>query len=250
MKTTQRYLHEVRERMTRLAAEEEAGLQAAANLVADTIASDHVLHVFGTGGHSVMGAEEVFFRAGGLVPVNAILDEGVMLGHGALRSTAIERTPGYADAVLGYHEVTEGDTLIVVNAYGINACTIDAALYARAHGCSTIGVTSVELQRALPKEHPSRHPDGHDLCDLVDVVVDCKVPMGDALVDVAGVTQRVGASSTFLVALSMNLIMIGAIEALAERGIDPPIWQSANSPGGDEANVEHIRTYKKRIKKL
>jgi len=250
MKPTQRYLHEVHERMARLADEESEALQAASIRVADTIASGHVLHVFGTGGHSVMGAEEVFFRAGGLVPVNAILDEGVMLGHGALRSTAIERTPGYADAVLGYHDVGEGDTLIVVNAYGINACTIDAALYARAHGCSTIGVTSVALQRELPKGHPSRHPDGHDLCDLVDVVVDCKVPMGDALVAVDGVSQRVGASSTFLVALSMNLIMIGAIASLAERGIDPPIWQSANSPGGDEANADHVRTYKKRIKKL
>ena len=112
------------------------------------------------------------------------------------------------------------------------------------------GRSSVALQRELPKGHPSRHPDGHDLCDLVDVVIDCKVPMGDALVEVDGVSQRVGASSTFLVALSMNLIMIGAIASLAERGIDPPIWQSANSPGGDEANADHVRTYKKRIKKL
>jgi len=236
--------------MRRFLDEERPAVTAAAELVADAVADDRLVHVFGTGGHSVMGAEEVFFRAGGLVAVNAILDEGVMLGHGALRSTNVERTPGYARAVLDYHQVGAGDTLIVVNAYGINACTIDAALVARERGCRTVGVTSVELQRALPQGHPSRHPSGYDLCDHVDVVVDTKVPMGDALVAVPGVTQRVGASSTFANALAMNAIMGTAIELLARRGIEPPIWQSANSPGGDEANAAHVVAFRDRIKKL
>lgn len=245
-----RYAHEVFALMQRFLDEERASLDAAAALVADAVADDRLVHVFGTGGHSVMGAEEVFFRAGGLVAVNAILDEGVMLGHGALRSGLVERTPGYARAVLDYHRVAAGDTLVIVNAYGINACTIDAALVARERGCSTIGVTSVALQRALPQGHPSRHPSGYDLCDHVDVVVDTKVPMGDALVEVAGVRQKVGASSTFGNALAMNAIMGRAIERLAERGIEPPIWQSANSPGGDEANAAHVLAFRDRVKKL
>lgn len=236
--------------MDRVLSEEAAAIHEAGTLVADAIEAGRLLHVFGTGGHSVMGAEEVFFRAGGLVPVNAILDEGVALIHGALRSTAIERTPGYAAAVLDYHDVGQDDTLVVVNAYGINACTIDAALEGRSRGCRTIAVTSVELQRALPQGHPSRHPSGRDLCDLVDVVVDCKVPMGDAVVSIDGVSQHVGASSTFLNALAMNAIVLQAIAELADRGVDPPIWQSANSPGGDEANEAHVRAYKRRIKKL
>jgi uncharacterized phosphosugar-binding protein len=140
--------------------------------------------------------------------------------------------------------------LLIVNAYGINACTIDAAVEGRLRGCVTLAVTSVALQRELPDGHPSRHPSGRNLCDLVDVVVDCKVPMGDALVAMPGVTQRVGASSTFLNALALNLIILEAIGMLAQRGIDPPIWQSANSPGGDAANVEHVRRFKQRIKKL
>jgi uncharacterized phosphosugar-binding protein len=245
-----RYTERVFELMHRVVEEEGPAVERAAALVADAIAADRLLHVFGTGGHSVMGAEELFFRAGGLVPVNAILDEGVSLGHGALRSAAIERTPGYAAAVLAYHDLGPGDTLLVVNAYGINACTIDAALEARRRGCATIAVTSVALQRALPAGHPSRHPSGRDLCDEVDVVVDCKVPMGDALVDVPGISQRVGASSTFLNALALNLITGRAIEMLADRGVDPPIWQSANSPGGDEANAGHVAAYRHRIKKL
>jgi len=244
------YATEVFALMRRILDEERPAIAAAARLVADAVAEDRLVHVFGTGGHSVMGAEEVFYRAGGLVAVNAILDEGVMLGHGAIRSNLVERTPGYARAVLDYHRVGAGDTLIIVNAYGINACTIDAALVARERGCKTVGVTSVALQRALPQWHPSRHPSGYDLCDHVDVVVDTKVPMGDALVSVPGVSQRVGASSTFANALAMNAIMGTAIEMLAARGIEPPIWQSANSPGGDEANARHVAAYRDRIKKL
>ena len=246
----ERYLDTVFGLMRRLADEEREALAAASEAVADTIAADRLLHVFGSGGHSAMGAEEVFYRAGGLVPVNAMLDDGVMLGGGALRSTAIERTPGYARTVLDEYGVGDGDLLVIVNAYGINACTLDAALLARERGARTIAVTSRALQAALPQGHPSRHPSGQNLADVADIVVDCKVPMGDALLEVPGVTQKVGASSTFVNALALNLIVLGAIERLAARGIEVPIWQSANSPGGDAANVRHIERYRGRIRRL
>ena len=122
------YHTEVTRLMQRLIDEEASSIEAAADAVAASIADDRLVHVLGAGGHSVMGAEEVFYRAGGLVPINAILDEGLMLGVGAVRSTNIERTPGYARAILDYHGVGNGDVLIIVNAYGINAVTIDIAI--------------------------------------------------------------------------------------------------------------------------
>lgn len=246
----ERYFASVTGLMQRLFEEEGGAIAAAAALVADTVEADRLLHVFGTGGHSAMGAEEIFFRAGGLVAVNAMLDPGVMLSYGALRSTAVERTPGYARAVLDEYGVGAGDVLLIVNAYGINACTIDAALLGRERGATTIAVTSRELQAALPHGHPSRHPSGANLADLCDHVIDCKVPMGDALLEVDGISQRVGASSTFLNALALNLLMVTAIEELARRGVEPAIWQSANSPGGDEANARHIARYRPRVKRL
>jgi uncharacterized phosphosugar-binding protein len=250
MNLTDSYFNTITGLMQRIRDEEHEAIGQAAQAVADTIAAGRLLHVFGTGGHSAMGAEEIFFRAGGLIAVNAILDDGVMLQGGALRSMAVERTPGYARAILDYYDVDAGDVLLIVNAYGINAVTIDSALEGRRRGCTTVAVTSVELQRGLPQGHPSRHPQGHDLTDLVDITIDCKVPMGDALLEIPGVTQRVGASSTFLNALALNLVTLRATEELARRGINPPIWQSANSPGGDDANRRHIAEFKHRIKKL
>ena len=100
------------------------------------------MHVFGPGGHSNLATQELFFRAGGLMHMNAILDEGTLLSNGALRSMAIERTPGYGRIVIENQCLEEGDLLILVNAYGINSALIDAALTAREKGVTLIGISS------------------------------------------------------------------------------------------------------------
>jgi len=250
MQIVKEYFSIVQDLMQRIIQENEDAFKKGAQVLADTISQDKLVHVFGTGGHSVMGAEEIFYRAGGLVPINAILDEGMLLAHGAIRSTLVERTPGYAKAVLDYYDVTTGDTLIIVNAYGINSVTIDTALECKKRGVTSIAITSVKLQRELPMNHPSRHPSNYNLCELADIVIDTKVPMGDAIVSIQGISQKVGACSTFANAIALNSLILLTIEELVKRGIEPPIWQSANSPGGDEANLKYIKKYRNRIKKL
>jgi len=59
--------------------EEQQAIDRAADLMAEAIERDHLIHVIGPGGHSNIGAYEMFYRAGGLVPVNAILDPGTLL---------------------------------------------------------------------------------------------------------------------------------------------------------------------------
>ena len=146
--------------------------------------------------------------------------------------------------------MTAGDVLIIVNAYGINSSTIDSANYARENGILSIGVTSIANQRGLPQGHPSRHPSGKDLCDLVDIVVDTKMPPGDAVMVIDGVREKVGPVSTMVNAFTMNSIMLEAIAELARRGIEAPIWRSSNSPGGDEANLDVTARYRNRIPNL
>ena len=63
--------------------------------------------------------------------ISAILDEGTLLSNGALRSMAIERTPGYGKIVIEDYNLKKDDLLILINAYGINAALIDAALEAK-----------------------------------------------------------------------------------------------------------------------
>ena len=244
------YLEAAKTVLDRLATEEAESILKAGIAVADRVADDRLIYVIGPGGHSQIGAEEVFSRAGGLAAIYSFLDDGFYLGNGAGRSMRIERTPGYARALLAEVPFDDGDLLIIVNAYGINSATIDSAMYAHEVGLTTIGVTSIANQRGLPQGHPSRHPSGRDLCDIVDIVVDTKMPPGDALLEIEGVSQSVGPVSTMVNAYAMNAIMLEAMAELVRRGVEPPVWKSSNSPGGDEANVAIIERYRTRVPNL
>jgi len=244
------YFDQITALLAQIRDEEGESITRAGAVIADRIAADRMIYVIGPGGHSQIGAEEVFSRAGGLASIVSFIDDGFYLGNGAARSMAIERTPGYARAILDRGDMADGDVLIIVNAYGINAATIDSAMYAREKGLTSIGVTSVANQRGLPQGHPSRHPSGKDLCDLVDILVDTKMPLGDAVLKLEGVTEKVAPVSTYLNAFALNAIMLEAIAELARRGIEPPVWRSSNSPGGDEANLAVTERYRDRVRNL
>lgn len=226
--------------------EEKTKIDKAAELMANTIKDGKLIHVIGPGGHSNIGAIEMFCRAGGLVPVNAILDPGTLSNFGARRSTVIERTPGYGIAVLKAYNVVDG-ILIIVNAYGINAMTIDVALEARKRGVPTIGVTSREFSERIPPDHPARHPSKKNLCDNVDIHVDCHMPHGDAVVSLEGLKPKVGPVSTIVNAFTLNLMVIRTAERLLAEGIGPPILASGNIPGGDEYNSKLREKYPREL---
>jgi uncharacterized phosphosugar-binding protein len=182
--------------------------------------------------------------------IAAILDEGTLLSNGALRSMAIERTPGYGKVVIADRGLSEGDVLILVNAYGINAALIDAAIEARARGCFLIGVSSREHASNTAAEHPARHPTKQNLHDLVDIAIDTKVPIGDALVRLPGMGEPIGASSTFANAIALNCLVLRTVAKLLSRGIEPPVWRSGNAPGGDEANARFLGAFRGRVRAL
>jgi len=227
-------------------------IQKASRVVAESIAKEEPVHVIGPGGHSNMAAEEVLWRAGGLAPINAILDPGTNLIHGAKRSNFIERTPGYALKVLDAYRVGRkpGEVIIIVNAYGVNSMCIDTVLEAKKRKMMTIGITSRSFADVLPKDHPSRHPSGKNLYQEVDYFLNCHLPYGDAVVEIKGCIQKTGPTSTFCNVFTINLLMIETVKRLMEMGVQPPLWMSANLPGGDEANRRLEEKYIPLIKHL
>ena len=227
-------------------------IQKASRVVAESIVREEPVHVIGPGGHSNMAAEEVLWRAGGLAPINAILDPGTNLIHGAKRSNFIERTPGYALKVLDAYRVGRkpGEVIIIVNAYGVNSMCIDTVLEAKKRKMMTIGITSRSFADVLPKDHPSRHPSGKNLYQEVHNFLNCHLPYGDAVVEIKGCIQKTGPTSTFCNVFTINLLMIETVKRLMEMGVQPPLWMSANLPGGDEANRRLEEKYIPLIKHL
>ena len=191
----------------------------------------------------------MFYRAGGLRCINAILDPGTALEPGALRSTIIERTLGYGTAVLTAYEVNEG-VLIIINAYGLNTMTIEVALEARKRGVKTIGVTSRKFSESVPADHPARHPSKQNLCDIVDVHIDTHMPVMDAIVPVEGLLTPVGPTSTILNAFCLNMLVVRTIELCMDQGIEPPVNISANvafTPEMTEYTRRMVEKYRHRL---
>ena len=225
--------------VTQIAGTQEENIRRGAKLCAEAIKNGRLINVIGPGGHSNIAVEEVLWRAGGLVHVNAILDPGTNVLFGAKRSNIVERTPGYAKAVFDSYCLKEGDVLIIVNAYGINSMTIDSALLSKERGIKTIGITSTSFANIVPEDAPSRHPSGQNLSDLVDVYIDNHLPLGDAIIKLDGMEQKMGSTSTYANCFSINLLMMQTAQELLDEGITPAVWQSANMPDGDRLNKKY-----------
>ena len=166
------YIEQLQGILDRIKGEQRPAIIQAAKLLASAIRGGGIIHAFGSG-HSHMLAEEVFYRAGGLAPVNPILDAPLVFFEGALASTAMERKLGYAAEILKREDVREGDAAIIISNSGRNAVPVEMASEMKARKVPVIAVTNL----AQSRETPSRHPGGKRLFELADVVIDNCIPM-------------------------------------------------------------------------
>jgi uncharacterized phosphosugar-binding protein len=117
------------------------------------------------------------------------------------------------------------------------------ALRARETGLATIGITS----RAYSDGVASRHPSGRKLADLCDVVIDNAAPYGDAAVAIEGFPQKVAPLSTVTGCAIANAIAAETVAELVRRGVQPPVFMSANLDGGDAFNRTAMERNRHRI---
>ena len=78
------FIVEVQKQIKETVNSEGQAIKKAAAVLVETIEMDGIIHTFGSG-HSALVAQEIFCRAGGIVPVNAILDPSFMVSYGARR---------------------------------------------------------------------------------------------------------------------------------------------------------------------
>jgi uncharacterized phosphosugar-binding protein len=220
-------------------------VRVGAKLVADAVERDGLLHVFGCG-HSQMYAEEVFYRAGGLVPVNAILEPALSLRPEAPKSTWFERIEGYAQIVLEHERISPGDVMLIASTSGRNAVPVEMAIAAKERGMYVIALTSLQFTNDVT----SRHPSGKKLIDLADIVLDNCGVSGDAIMEREGLPAKFGPTSSVIGFTLLQSLIVQTVEELCDRGVQPPIWVSSNLDKGDAINAEYIRRYKDRIKCL
>ncbi|WP_392966149.1 SIS domain-containing protein [Streptomyces sp. LN245] len=225
--------------------DEDAGeIEAAGSLIADTVVDGGRLFAFGAG-HSSLAAQDIVYRAGGLALMNLLAVPGVV-GVDVMPATlgsALERVDGLASAVLDCSPLRSGDLLVIISLSGRNALPVEMAMNARALGVKVIGVTSV----AYATETTSRHVSGTYLKDHCDVVLDSRIPVGDAELTLDSIEAPFAPASTVVTSALLQAVMATAAGALADRGIEPPLLRSGNVDGGHEWNGRVMTEYGDRI---
>jgi uncharacterized phosphosugar-binding protein len=236
------YLAAARGGLDELIAREAANLAQASAWMAEAIEAGGLIRIFGTG-HSRLLAEEIFFRAGGLAPTDAILEDSVSGYHDVSKSELTERIEGYGQLIVEHRRLAAQDVLIIVSQSGRNAVPIDVANAARARGVRTIGITSI----AHASAQPSRHSSGRHLHEVVDLAIDNGAPAGDCAVTLANGVP-VGPLSGVLGAAIVQTLVIGAADRLLADGVDPPVFRSGNVDGGREVSQRLLDQYWDRIR--
>ncbi len=237
------YIQKIQERIGQIEKNAWPQIQNAAEMVADVVEKDGLVHAFGSG-HTHILVEEIWCRAGGLAPINPLLDPNQMPYTGPFKGSALEKLEGYGKILFETHDADPGDVMIVLSNSGRNPTPIEIALAAKERGLKVIGITSMDYSRQVP----SRHSSGKKLYEIADLVIDNLSPLGDALVELENSSIKVGPSTTVLNALILNAIVCEATDTLLKRGVEPPIFVSANLDVPMEHNQRLFKQFKPRVR--
>ncbi|MBQ3894006.1 MAG: SIS domain-containing protein [Clostridia bacterium] len=212
---------------------------AVSGRLAEAVETKHNIFVFGCS-HAGILAEEVFYRTGGLAVINPIFFPGMMLNTRPVTMTSsLERLPGLGKIIFEKNRVAEGDVLILHSVSGRNSVPVDMALCAAGKGVTTVAITNLNYSRAVN----SRHPSGKRLFEVCDFVIDNMGDVGDAAVEIDGLPEKIGPTSTAVGAALINALVIDSVNKMIRDGIVPPVLMSANIDGGDEHNERVFKEY-------
>ena len=230
------YLSKIVACLEKIEKEEQEKLQTVSRLVADVIQKDGLIFTFGCG-HSHLPGLDAFYRAGGLANVSPMLDTDLMLHNGAAKSSRMEKMSGIAGEVFRRYTPSEKDMIFIFSASGKNQVPVEMAQAAKAAGVKSVGVSSLAYAQK-----------GGRLHENVDIAIDCKVPYGDACMDVG--EGKMGGLSTYAACFILNTCLINGAKLALQEGTPPPIYISGNVDGGREHNIALENLFMSRVKHL
>ena len=226
-------------------------IKKAAEIMADSIESNHWVHTFGCG-HATIPVEEMYPRIGGFVGFHPIVElpltffthiTGEMGIHQFL---FLERAEGYGKEIMKGYNFDKQDCIWIFSHTGINNVNIDVAIRAKELGMKVIVYGSAKEAEGKV----TRHSCGKTLFELADVVVDSCVPVVDASVVLKNHQDKVGPISTLGFVTLVWMTITTVAEILADRGVHLYIHPSHNVPGDTTAHQRLdacLAEYKKRV---
>lgn len=211
-------------------------IEQASIACANAIEKGGILQAFGSG-HSEAGAMEIANRAGGFIPSKQIKEPS---------RGSYEGIEGVGTTFMKKVDVRENDVVFVISNSGRNPLPIEIALSAKEKGATVIGITSLGASKKLSSKHSS----GKNLYQIVDIVLDNRVPEGDCGCELKGYDSKICGMSMITTSVIIQALTYRTAEILIERGITPPMYKSYNIDGGREFSEALEAAYLDRLRRI
>ncbi|BDD01234.1 SIS domain-containing protein [Persicobacter psychrovividus] len=232
---TEKYLDQM-DRIRQVVAGQSEVIKEVAKLFAQTIASDHMVHLFGSG-HSRMMVEEMWPRYGSFPGFNPIVElslsfHNLVVGaNGQRQAMFLENVPGLADRILRNFDLSDQDTALVISSSGCNIAPIEMAEGFKAKGLKVVALVSSDHLEGSD----SKDARGKKLTDFADYILDTGAPLGDAMIHIEGLDTPVAPGSTLGGVALINCIKAETAALLHQMGKSPKVLSSGKIVGQQRA---------------
>jgi uncharacterized phosphosugar-binding protein len=158
----------------------------------------------------------------------------------------LERVPGYGTVIFESLQARSDDVVMIFSNSGVEAIIIDFVRAAKSSGLQVIAVTSLAYSTAATTERQT----AVRLADLADVVIYNGVRVGDALIPLDGLSERVAPASSVLNLTIMDSITAETAVRLLAADVDPMVFASPHLVGDKRSRDrfdECLAAYDKRV---
>ncbi|MDD3336462.1 MAG: SIS domain-containing protein [Eubacteriales bacterium] len=243
MSAINEYLACVKDILTRVEKTQMQGMEQAAHMLLTATMNDQNIFAFGCG-HAGLLAQEMYYRSGGMATINPVRAPGLALDvDPATMTSAMERLPEYGRIIVDFQPMVKDDIIIIHSVSGRNHVPVDVAMRCKEIGVKVIALTNLTYSKTVF----SRHTSGLRLFEVADLVLDNCGHVGDGALQLAGLSECVGPTSTAIGAAMLNAMMCRAVELIAEQRQTVPVLVSGNVEGGDKYNQQVLNQYRKHI---
>ena len=243
MKAGLAYFEQAQAIIDRVRDNEMENIEKAAEICANSIAGEGLVHLFGTG-HSRIFVEEMFPRHGSFAGFHPIVElsltfhNPVVGANGQRQAMFLEHVEGFGKIILRNFVLKEPDSFLIFSHSGVNEVVVEVAMEAKKKNLPVIAVVSKDhCFNSAPK-----HSSGKRLPDVADVTIDNGTPAGDALVAIDGLEDKVGPGSTIGAGVVTNALKVEIADRLTKMG-QPPLVLSSSYFLGEAAKKRFDDVY-------
>lgn len=231
----EKWFEAVAESLNAIRTTQGAQIEAAAEIVANSLADKGAIFVMDTG-HLLQ--HETHIRAGGLMAIIPFaykfeVEDEVKL---RVKSLPSEISTPQITLALDMATIRPGDVMVLNSNSGRSMDVVETAIQCQARGIHTIGLASTAQMSRCEAQHPS----GKKLCEVVDVAIDNQSPYGDGAVAVTD-NENMCPLSGINSAILFWAIQAAAVEKLEQRGIQPTIHRSVHVSGQEYIDAQRAR---------